>query len=72
MDIKSKVEEIVAKVQKDPNFMKQFQSDPVKAVEGIVGVDLPDDMINQVVAGVKAKIAGDKVGGAVDALKKLF
>lgn len=72
MDIKAKVEEIVAKVQKDPNFMKQFQSDPVKAVEGIVGVDLPDDVINQVVAGVKAKIAGDKVGGAVDALKKLF
>lgn len=72
MDIKAKVEEIVAKVQKDPNFMSQFQSDPVKAVEGIVGVDLPDDMINQVVAGVKAKIAGDKVGGAVDALKKLF
>lgn len=72
MDIKSKVEEIVAKVQKDPNFMKQFQSDSVKAVEGIVGVDLPDDMINQVVAGVKAKIAGDRVGGAVDALKKLF
>lgn len=72
MDIKAKVEEIVAKVQKDPNFMNQFQSDPVKAVEGIVGVDLPDDVINQVVAGVKAKIAGDKVGGAVDALKKLF
>ncbi len=72
MDIKAKVEEIVAKVQKDPNFMKQFQTDPVKAVEGVVGVDLPDDVINQVVAGVKAKIAGDKVGGAVDALKKLF
>ena len=72
MDIKAKVEEIVAKVQKDPDFLKQFQADPVKAVESVAGVDLPDDVVNQVVSGVKAKMTGDKIGGVVDGLKKLF
>ena len=68
MDIKAKIEEIVSKVKNDPSFLKQFQSDPVKAVESVTGVDLPDDMIKNVVDGVKAKIAIDKTGDALGAL----
>ena len=68
MDIKAKIEEIVSKVKNDPSFLKQFQSDPVKAVESVIGVDLPDDMINNVIDGVKAKITLDKTGEALGAL----
>ena len=46
--------------------------DPVKALEQILNVDLPDDMINPVIDGIKAKIAIDKVDDAVGLLKKLF
>lgn len=67
MDIKAKIEELVSKVRNDKDFAEKFKKDPVKAVEGIVGVDLPDDQINKVVDGVKAKISldsiGDKLGG---------
>ena len=63
MDIKAKVEELVKKIQSDEALQAQFKEDPVKAVEGIVGVDLPDDTINSVVAGVKAKLNLDKLGG---------
>ena len=52
--------------------MKQFQKNPIQAVESVLGVDLPDDVISKIVDGVKAKISVDKVSGAVDALKKLF
>ena len=38
----------------------------------VLGVDLPDDVINQVIAGVKTKLTADKAAGAVDAIKKLF
>ncbi len=76
MDIKAKIEEIVEKIKADPDFAADFQKDPVKALEGVLGVDLPDDQINQLIDGVKAKIKiediGDKLGGLGDALGGLF
>lgn len=67
MDIKEKIEEIVNKVKSDEGFADKFKSEPVKAVEDVLGVDLPDDQINKVVEGVKAKIdlggIADKIGG---------
>ena len=72
MDIKAKIEEIVEKITKDKDLKEQFQKDPVKAVEKVLGVDLPDDAVEKIVAGVKAKLAGDKLSGAADSLKSLF
>ena len=72
MDIKAKIEEIVEKITKDKDLKEQFQKDPVKAVEKVLGVDLPDDVIEKIVAGVKAKLTGDKLSGAADSLKNLF
>ena len=72
MDIKAKVDEVVKKVQSDPSVAKNFEKEPVKTVEGIIGVDLPDDVINNVVDGVKAKISVDKAGGFVDKIKYIF
>lgn len=72
MDIKAQIESIAEKLQKDKALQAQFKKDPVKAVEKLLGVDLPDEVIEKVVAGVKAKVSLDDLSGAVDALKKLF
>lgn len=72
MDIKAKIEEIVAKVKNDKSFGEKFKSDPVKAVESVIGVDLPDDMVQKVVAGVKTKLTADQAGGLLGGIKKLF
>ncbi len=72
MDIKEKIEDIVEKIKKDDDFKEQFQKDPIKAVEKVAGVDLPDGAVEKVVSGVKAKLTGDNVSGAVDRLKNLF
>ena len=72
MDFKEKINELVEKIKSDPKLLADFQSEPVKAVEKLLGVDLPDDVIDKVVKGVQAKVSVDKVSGAVDALKKLF
>ncbi len=73
MDIKAKVEEIVNKVKNDKDFAAKFTSDPVKAVEGVLGIDLPDDQINALIEGVRSKISvddiKDKIGGLFDGLK---
>ena len=72
MDIKAKIEEVVGKNKHDPQLMEKFKKDPVKAVEGVLGVDLPDDLVEKLVTGVKAKLAGDNLSGALGSLKKLF
>jgi hypothetical protein len=70
MDIKAKIAEIVEKIKNDKNFASDFQKDPVTAVEKVLGVDLPNDPIEKIIDGVKAKISvddvKDKVGGLLD------
>ncbi len=74
MDIKAKIEEIAGKIKNDKGFADEFKSNPVKAVENVVGVDLPDDQINKLVDGIKAKISvedvREKVGGLFGKLGK--
>ena len=72
MDIKEQIKKAVDSITKDKKLQEQFQKEPVKALESILGVDLPDDVINQVIQGVKAKLTVDNVSDAVDALKGLF
>ena len=72
MDVKAKIEEIAGKLMGDEELKKQFQEDPVKTAEKLLGVDLPDDVMNKIVEGVKGKLAGDNVLDAVGKLKKLF
>lgn len=68
MDVKAKVDELVNMLKADPKLLEQFKADPVKALESLTGIDLPDEQIKPVVDGIKAKLA---LGGAKDALGKL-
>lgn len=72
MDIKAKIDEIVKKIKTDKTLLSSFKEDPVKTVEGLIGIDLPDDIIEKVVEGVKAKISIDDVKGVIGKLKGLF
>ena len=72
MNVKEKIEELVVKIKNDTSLQEQFKKDPVKAVESLLGVDLPDDTVKQIADGVKLKLAGDNVQGAVDKVKNLF
>lgn len=72
MDIKEKIEELVEKIASDKELQAQFKKDPVSAVEKLLGVDLPNDVIEKIVDGVKAKLTVDKLADAAGALKGLF
>ena len=58
-EIKKKIEELVKKITSDKDFAKEFKKDPVTAVEKVLGVDLPNDKINAIIDGVKAKMTAD-------------
>ena len=72
MDIKEKIESVVEKVKKNPDIMKRFEKEPVKVIEEILGVDLPDDVVEKIIDGVKAKMTVDSIADVAGALKKLF
>lgn len=72
IDVKAKVEELVSKLQKDPALLQSFQKDPVKTLERLTGVNLPEDQLQPLVTGIKAKLAAADLGDALGGLKKLF
>ncbi len=72
MDIKAKITELVDKIKNDPALAEKFKNDPVATVEGLIGVDLPNDQVEKIVDGIKAKISLDKLGGLGDKLGGLF
>ena len=72
MDIKAKIEEIVKKLMNDKTLMAKFNRNPVSVIEELIGIDLPDDQINQLIDGIKAKIKLDQVGDMLGGIGKLF
>ncbi len=68
MDIKAKIDELVSKAKSDPNLLEKLKKDPVAAIEGTIGVDLPSDQIQKVAEGVMAKIKLDDIGGKLGGL----
>ena len=72
MDIKAKIEELTEKITSDKDLLAKFQNDPISAVESLLGVDLPNDQIEGIVEGIKAKIKLDDLGDVLGGLGGLF
>ena len=72
IDIKAKAEEIVAKVKGDKDLMAKFKKDPIQTIEGLIGVDLPDDMTQKLVNLVKTKLSAEQIGDIAGKLGGLF
>ena len=72
MDVKELIEKVVDAIKDNENIKKQFEKEPVKVIEKFIGVDLPDEIVEKVIDGVKAKITVDQVADVAKALKGLF
>ena len=70
--LKDKIEEIVEKIKADKDIAAKFQKDPIAVVEKLLGVDLPNDQLEQVVDAIKAKVDLDKIGDLLEGLGGLF
>ena len=71
-DIKNMAEELVEKIQSNPQLLKEFKEKPVQVLEKLMGIDLPDDQIEKLVELIKAKIDLDKAGELLKGLGGLF
>ena len=69
-DVFDAIEDIVEKISKDKDLRETFEKNPAKAIESIIGIDLPDDKVNDVVDAIKAKLTLDAVGDILGGLFK--
>ncbi|MDE7016895.1 MAG: hypothetical protein K2P65_04865 [Lachnospiraceae bacterium] len=72
MDLKGQINKIVEEVSNNPNIKEEFEKEPVKVIEKVIGIDLPDDVVMNIIDGVKAKLTIDSVSKAADTLKGIF
>lgn len=70
--IKEKIEEITEKIKADDDLLENFKKEPVKTIEKLLDIDLPDDMIEKLIDGIKAKITIDKASDLLGGISKLF
>ena len=68
MDIKEKIEELWAKISADDGVLEQFKDDPVKTVERLLGIDLPDEKLREIAMAIKAKVDMDAIDAKLDVL----
>lgn len=76
MDIQKIINTVLEKLEGNNDLVNRFMKEPVKTLEELTGVDLPDDQINAVVEGVKAKLNLDETvkgaRGVLDSVMGLF
>ena len=76
MDIQKIIADVLEKLQGDDGLLAKFKANPTKTIEGLIGIDLPDEQIDAVVKGVMAKIDIEDVAkqatGLLGKLKGLF
>ena len=72
MDIKEQINKVVEEISKNPNIKEQFEKEPVKLIEKLIGVDLPDEIVTKIIDGGKAKLTLDGVSKVADTFKGIF
>ncbi|MBQ6555474.1 MAG: hypothetical protein IJR45_04670 [Firmicutes bacterium] len=60
----------VLQISQDETQRAAFVADPVKVVEGILGVDLPDELVNAVIKAVKENLEGKDINDIIAAIQK--
>lgn len=56
-DISKRIADII---EDDDSFERKFDRNPAKAIEEVLGIDLPDEKLNRVVSMVKEMLHRDK------------
>ena len=71
-DFKEFVEKAVDRLKEDDNLLENFKENPVKVIENILNVDLPDDVLEKIADTVKAKINIDDAKNMFGKIGSLF
>ena len=71
-DIKELAEKAVDTIKGDDNLLESFKTNPIKVVEKVLKIDLPDEILEKIVDVVKTKINVDDAKEALGKIAGLF
>lgn len=71
-DVKELAEKAIDTIKGDDNLLESFKTNPIKVVEKILNVDLPDEILEKIVEIVKTKINVDDAKEALGKIAGLF
>ena len=71
MDINGLVN-MVSALKSDDKNLREFQSGPVAFIERFLGVDLPDDQINAIIAGISSNFLSKNESGESSSLGSML
>ena len=71
-DIKELAEKAVDTIKGDDNLLESFKTNPIKVVEKVLKIDLPDEILEKIVDVVKTKINIDDAKEALGKIAGLF
>ena len=72
INMKEKMEELVKKIASDKELREKFLKNPIGVIEELTGLDLPNDQLEKLADGIKAKLAADSLGDTLSGLGKIF
>lgn len=58
MDINNKIQQVTEAIKNDPSLKNRFLANPVKTIEEVTGLDLPDEQVEMFVEKVKERLSG--------------
>ena len=71
-DIKELAEKAVETIKGDEHLLESFKTNPIKVVEKVLKIDLPDEILEKIVEIVKTKINIDDAKEALGKIAGLF
>lgn len=71
-DVKELIEKAIDALKADDDLLAKFKKEPVKVLEKLLKIDLPDEKLEAVIDGIKAKLAIDDVSDVLGKLGGLF
>ena len=70
--LKAKAESLIKSISGDKDLLASFTKDPVGTLEKKLGIDLPDEQINQLIDMIKKGLGAAGTKGLLDKIKGLF
>ncbi|MDD2429000.1 MAG: hypothetical protein PHQ85_05405 [Eubacteriales bacterium] len=74
MNTQETITKVVNALKGNDELTRDFKKNPKKVLENLLKIDLPDEKLDEIVEGVKAKLDLEKLGegGLLKKAKKLF
>ena len=70
--LKAKAESLIKSISGDKDLLASFSKDPVGTLEKKLGIDLPDEQINQLIEMIKKQLGSTATKGILAKIKNFF